>query len=285
MTSIFHLIAPTRAISALAVAFILSACASNPQKATTSEAPQPTPVEIHKVALIRALDPASLTAENRGSALSLLGFVGNQIQRNIERNRGNDLETLFDIRDFRPGKELSEAVLSELRTRGFDVEYLVSVPRQEDDVTEIDFAAIDSSADAFIQIQIDEMGLYSGMTSTKFHPRFNVDIEMLVDRGEEEVFAQSIEYGVDASELSDESIPADAKYAYGSFGDAFEHGDELIVAFRQGIALIARSIARQIDEMQMIKKNQLSGSDIVGQVEAISTDSPQTLTRERHVSN
>ncbi|QID17274.1 hypothetical protein G3580_06205 [Nitrogeniibacter mangrovi] len=238
-----------RRLGAIAMcSIVMAACTSNPSKDVAEEEQPLSPAAIHKIALIRVLNPVELTAENRGGPLPLLGAVGWIAQRHINANRGQFLEQVFRNQAFLPGDELTNALLAELRDKGYSIEYLRTVPRDLEDPSDILFDAIQTDADAFLVVELDEMGIYSGVTSTKFMPRLNVDVELLGRIDQSEVFSQSIEYGVDADEHNDEEIPADPKYAYGSFGEAVEHQTDLIEGFRRGIGAIAASIVRQLRE-------------------------------------
>jgi hypothetical protein len=254
----------------------LVACTSNPTKDVADvELPPPA---IRSFALIRVLDPVEFTAENRGAPLHMLGFVGWAIQKNIDDNRENTLANVFAVNDFHPGKELSEALHRELTRRGYHFDYLVKVPRDPEDPLDIEYDKIQSDADAYLVVAIDEMGVYSGMTSTKFAPRLNVDVEVLGRRDEYQYFQQSIQYGVDAGELSDEEIPADGTIAYSSFGEALEHSDALVQDFRSAIEKIAASIARQLDERGVATAARME-KPVSEQSDALVSVTPPPTTR------
>lgn len=230
----------------------MSGCGSNPNKKLVEE--DPLPPIVRKIALIQALEPVEFEADNRGSVLDYFGLMGWVIKKDIEGRGTRAIDSALDERTFRPGKEISEALLHALEKKGYEIEYVANPPRNPKDPEEIDWNALRTDADALILLEIDEIGLFSGFTTTRYIPRLNVDLDMVSRDREHDYFDFSIAYGADAETRNDEEIPAPWKYRFGSLEEAARQHEVLIDGFRYGIKRMADSFAFQVDRQKVSKE-------------------------------
>jgi len=230
----------------------MSGCGSNPGKKVSKEDPPP-PI-VRKIALIQAAEPEEFEADNRGSLLDQFGVIGWAIRKDIEARGTRAIGSTFDDQTFRPGKEISEALLHALEKKGYEIEYVANPPRNPKDPEEIDWNALHTDADALILLEIDEMGLFSGFATSQYMPRLNVDLDMVSRDGEHDYFDLSIAYGADAETRNHEEIPSPSKYRFGSLQEAANQYEVLIDGFRYGINEMANSFAAQIDRQKVSRE-------------------------------
>lgn len=200
---------------------------------------------VRKIALVTVLEP-SLLVENHGGVLGLFALPGYIAEKNIETNRGGDLKTGLRSRSLRFGAETTAALKEELQREGYEVTQISEVKRQPDDPTEIDFSSIKTDAQAILTAHYSDAGLFSGYLSTHFVPRLCLDVELLTPDGENELYSQDIEYGAYAKKRTEDEIPSDPKYAYGTFAEAMKNQPQVLESFRIGIHEIAALVAKQI---------------------------------------
>lgn len=201
---------------------------------------------LRKIALVAVPEPPILSVENRGSAWGLLAFPGAMAQKHQEMNRCNDLTRAVGSRSLKFGQEMVAALSDALDKTGFQVTLVTKVPYLPDDPAAVDYAAIETDADAILSAYYMGAGIYSAQFSTSYRPRLNLYAELVGVSDQSSLYSQSVYYGADARKSAEDQIPSDPKYAYGSFAEVMEKPDELVESYRIGIRDIAALIAKQI---------------------------------------
>lgn len=221
----------------------LSGCVHNPSQQSEPIAKRPV---VKKIALVAVMEPARLTVENRGGALNFLAFPGYVVKKNMESNRADDLTVGLRGESLNLGGETSAALQEELQRMGYEVALITKVRRQPDDPTDIDFQSIKTDANAILTAHYTDAGLFSGHSSTNYVPRLRLDVRLVMPDGEDDLYSQAIEYGAHAKKRTEDEIPSDPKYAYGTFAEAMEKQPEIVEGFRIGIHQLAALVAQQI---------------------------------------
>lgn len=199
-----------------------------------------------KIALVQVLDPPRLTVQNRGSAWNMLAFPGYIIQKNSENGKSDSLTLALRSQGLNLGNEMTLALRDQLTQMGYTVEIITDAKRQLDDPDSVDYKSVHTSADAILSAHYQTVGLYSGQFSTDYAPRIEFDIEVVTVDTQDELYSQSIDYGGGIIKSEDDEIPADGKYAYGSFDDAMARQAEVVEGLRAGIGKIANLAAQQL---------------------------------------
>lgn len=207
------------------------------------------------VSLAPVLAPSTFTFENRGSPLMLLSPLAGSLIAMQNRSRGIELSNLLRARHLHMGEEMTRLLQAALQARGVETALLDDPPRLPGDPNTIDVARLASDDRPFVLTGVfDEVGFFSGFTSAQYKPRVNVSVYLTRCRDGETVFTHSVYYGVDASTLTEETVPADPRYAYASYDAATGRADELVQAMREGMEQIAQVMARQL--VQALKEQQ-----------------------------
>lgn len=231
------------ALSAMA---FLAGCASKPAQPVEAVVVRPIPT---RIALVSVVAPPRMVIENRGSALGLFALPGLLAQRNMERTYADRLTQALRARSLNLGEEMTAALSAELTRLGYTVEVIRNARRPKDDPEGVEYDSIQTDADAIVTARYDGYGMYAGQFSTQYLPRLNVDIEVVRKSDQADLHAHSIYYGADASRSTDDQIPADARYAYGSFEQVMARPDEVAEGFRTGMRQIAALAAKQLHKV------------------------------------
>lgn len=237
----------TRVAILLLSFFTVGALATEVGDAAAAQRTQSKPMEI---ALAPVLQPAKYSIENRGGALSLFpgGVWG---QKGIDAGRRAEFVEVLQAQKLDFGAEMTAALRAALTENGVRVVGLDEIKYVEDDPRSLDYPQLKSSANHVLNVNIDEVGLYSGRTTTSYLPRFNVTFG-LVDRRTENVFYEpTIYYGVDARKNSEDQILADSQFIFESYEQAIARRDDLVAAFREGIRKVAALAARQVRDTKI----------------------------------
>lgn len=229
----------------LACVLGISGCAT---RATQSTAALVKPTPVKKIVLVMVMEPPRMKVENRGSVLLLVAGpgAGYLINKAMEHDHSYTLTTGLQNASLKIGEEMSAALRDALAGKGYEVSIITDVKREAKDPDSIVYESINTDADAILSARFSEAGLFCGQFSTNYVPRLNLDVEMLRVSNKVELYSQTISYGADARKPTDEDIPADPKYAYGSFELAMNSQAEIAESFRTGIRAIANRIALQV---------------------------------------
>lgn len=200
------------------------------------------------IALVPVMDPPSLKVQNRGGPLGPLALPGYLVRRQVEKDRSSSLASVLRAHYLKLGDEMTSALKEELVNRGYAVSVVSQVERPEDDPDDVVFESIRTDADAVVIARYDDAGLLSGFSSLSYIPRLNLKVEMLSRSDQTELYSQSLDYGADARKPDEDMIPADQKYAFGTFEEAMTRQTEVIESFRAGIRALAARTASQIHQ-------------------------------------
>ena len=78
-----------------------------------------------------------------------------------------------------------------------------------------------------------------------------MDVRLISARDQSEIDDWSVDYGADASKLDYANIPADPRYAWGTYGILMEKLPEAIDGLQQGAKLMGTHIAKTMRERKL----------------------------------
>ena len=202
------------------IGLLLSGCAST----RPAEAPKPR-AAIRSVAMVPIAEPGMYSLGRRGGLTAMFGLAGQLVE-------GHDTalkSTAFGRRmiELKPavGAELARVLDEQLSSAGYTTSVMADVAAAGPNPDEFDYAKLKTDADAILHVWVIDAGVYSHASSLSYKPRLNVGMRLVSTRDSEELLYQYIYYGADARTLSDETIPADPKYAYLTFEALRERAD------------------------------------------------------------
>jgi hypothetical protein len=201
---------------------------------------------IHRIALIPATNPRWYTFENAAPPVGYpLQFWVNKLDSHSKANRFN---AAIDPSKAAIGDMLTNAVEQNLREHGFEVQVIHNLVRTPDDPDNIDEdkLANELDADAIVHVWVNEVGMYSAHTSTKYIPRVNLSGKMWAKGQEGNLFSDEVDYGVDAKKGKPLEIVADDRFRWGSFDEVMSKIDEIRSAYTTGAQLAAATLAEQL---------------------------------------
>jgi hypothetical protein len=226
-------------VAVLSMLALMSACATHP-KPTASR-----PAAIKRIAIIPASNPKLYSFENASPPIG-----GYPFQYWVNKADSKSKAKIFNDRlNSQPaylGDELTEEVVTALRSHGFTVQILQGLPRPADDPDNVDYDKISSDADAILHVWISEVGVYSSGFSLDYIPRVNAGGKLFIEGQDDNIYNEDIYYGVDARKGKAWAIVPDAKYAYRSFDLVMSNIDELRSAYATGVREIGKRMSEQI---------------------------------------
>jgi len=105
---------------------------------------------------------------------------------------------------------------------------------------------VDTDADAILQVYFDNVGLFSSSFSTDYLPRVDIRATLYSPQRKDELYDETLYYGVDADAGESTSIAADPKLAYPSFDNVMTRIPEITAVFVAGTQTIGERLVQQI---------------------------------------
>ncbi|HSB97870.1 MAG TPA: hypothetical protein VLC91_15525 [Spongiibacteraceae bacterium] len=144
------------------------------------------------------------------------------------------------------GKDLTDYLVHALEGAGYQVVLLDNVNRPVEDPEDIELAKIDTDAEAILQVYFDNVGLFSSSFSTDYLPRVDIRATLYSPQRKDELYDETLNYGVDASAGEPTSIVANPKFAYPSFDNVMMRVPEITAVFATGTQAIGERLVEQI---------------------------------------
>jgi len=228
---------PRKIIVALAVV-TLAACASKPSRIP------PKPV-VTKIAILPVRELAEATLQNRNGVqiLAPITAAGFAID---SHNKQRQFSEKVVAQNATMGKDLTTYLVQALKGAGYQVVLLDNIPRPVDDPEDIELAKIDTDAEAILQVYFDNVGLLSSSFSTDYLPRVDIRATLYSPQRKDELYDETLYYGVDASAGEPTSIAADPTFAYPSFENVMTRIPEITAVFATGTQAIGERLVEQI---------------------------------------
>ena len=191
------------------VAAVLAGCAHKPS--VTAARPN-----IRSIGLLPVLEPSETTFENKNGVQYLfpIAAAGFAID---SANKRREFSAKLASQEMAIGKKLTALLTEALTQAGYRVVLLDTVPRPSDDPERIELEKLRTQTDAVLQVYFEQVGLLSTRFSTDYIPTVNVHATLRVTGSEEDLYDETLYYGVDARPEGPSSIAAAPEYAYPSF--------------------------------------------------------------------
>lgn len=192
----------------------------------------------------------NISFQTKSSHIGLLALPEIWANRGAEKDRVAELKHVIEEAAFEPRAAMRDALASELMQRHVKVSLNDDIRYVANDPDTIDYKATQSDATYILNVLISDMGVCSNRLSSRFIPRLNVYFNLVEKKTAKPVYTQSIYYGADAQQDGEDQITVGPKYAFDTPEDVFAMKAELIDAWRDGIAKIARLAASQIQAIR-----------------------------------
>lgn len=217
---------------------LLSACASGPA------APVAKPV-IKKIALVPAAEPKAISFESRSTAGVLVPLLGLAAAADT-RNRQAQLSARLQLERVALGDKLTQQMAAALREAGYEVEIVADVKRPADDPDNVDLLALETGADAVLQVRVVDVGIYSGHFSASYVPRVVTYGLMYSKGGVHTLYDAEVHYGAHAKEGKDWAVLGDPKHAWSGPDEILAKADDVKGAFVAGTSAAGSRMAQQV---------------------------------------
>lgn len=215
----------------------LAGCASPPAEA-------PTKLVVKKIAILPVQELATASLENRNSVVYAVPIASVGFHLDSKAKQQMFSEKLL-AQKLTLGSDLTSYLAQTLAKDGFEVTILSEVPRPVDDPEDVDYETIKTDADAILHVYFDDVGLFSGMTSSDYLPRVNVEVRLHSTKRNEDLYDETLCYGVDARHGEKWAI-ADPKFAYPTFDTVMTKIPEIAAAFSAGAQAVGERAAGEI---------------------------------------
>jgi hypothetical protein len=212
-----------------------------------SKRPSP-PLErpyVHRIAVVPATDPPTLSLENRTGVMYLAPIVGIGTMLD-SKGKAQRLNQDPKLRSLGLANKLTRPIVDALRRAGYEVEVLDALVRPAKDPDDIDLDKLPVGADAILQLRVRDAGLYSGAFSNDYVPRVNVDGKLVARGGDDDIYDERLYYGVDPGPSAHIDIQPDLRHAYPTFDALMDHVDEVGAALQTGTDALAQLMAQQL---------------------------------------
>jgi len=218
---------------------------------TSSCAHQPKPVaykpDIKSIAIIPATDPTAYTLENV-SAVQFVIPLAATVNYMDSKEKAKQFNAKMLARQVSLGPIFIEAVASSLRSYGYQVQILEGISRPPDDIDDVDYEKVSTTADAVLHLRFKEVGLFSPRGSVNYLPRVNANGTLFVIGRQDSLYDEDIYYGVDARKGNAWAIDSDEKFAYRTFEAVMANLDEISNAFEVGTREVSRRVSERVRE-------------------------------------
>jgi hypothetical protein len=216
---------------------LLTACASSPEDAIK-------PV-VKTIAIVPATDPKAVSFESRSTAGLFIPIAG-LIAASEARSRQAQITAALQVEKLALGDKLTQHVAAELRKAGYEVEILTNLNRPKDYPDSIDIRTVSTAADAILQLQVSDLGIYSGLFSGSYVPRVSTYGLMYAKGRKRALYDAEIHYGAHAEKGKDWAVEADPKYSYTGPDDILGKAEEVKSVFTEGSVAAGRRMTEQL---------------------------------------
>jgi hypothetical protein len=217
---------------------VLIGCASKPSHA-------PAKPVVVKIAILPISELVEVSLENKNGVQILvpIASVGFAVDSHSKQNVFSEQ---IIAQNLPMGKNLTAYLAQALEKEGFQVVLLDNVPRPADDPEAVDIKHIDTDADAILHVYFDEVGLLSSSFSPDYLPLVNIKAELYSMKIKDDLYDETLCYGVDAKAGETWSIAADPKIAYSSFDNVMKRIPEIAAVFATGTQAIGERLVTEI---------------------------------------
>ncbi len=226
----------------------LSGCASKGKEQVKEEPPI---APIKKIAILPIQNPLKFTLDKSGSALILLGIFGQSIHHADIAGKNDGFSHKMREHTLPIGGEIMASLEQGLIAQNYEVIVLRDQNMGFAAPKDFDYRKVTTDADAIIHVIINEAGVASPLRSTSYKPQLNVDVYIISAKDQRKIDDWGVDYGADASKLDNGNIPADAKFAWGTYEILMKKMPDVVDGLQQGAKLLGPHIAKTMRERNL----------------------------------
>ncbi len=225
-----------------------SGCASKGKE----QAKEEPPIEpIKKIAILPIQNPLKFTLDKSGSALILFGIIGQSIYHAEIAAKNDGFGNKMREYKLPIGDEIMASLEQGLSAQNYEVIVLRDQNMGFAAPADFDYRKVTTDADAIIHVIIKETGVASPLTSANYKPQLNVDVNIISAKDQRKIDDWGVEYGANASKLDNSNIPADAKFAWGTYEILMKKIPDVVEGLQQGAKLLGPHIAKTMRERKL----------------------------------
>ena len=206
---------------------------------------------IKKIAILPIQNPLRFTLDKSGSALILFGIIGQSIHQADIAAKNDGFSNKMRENKLPIGDEIMVSLEQGLVAQNYEVIVLRDQNMGFAAPKNFDYRKVTTDADAIIHVIINEAGVASPLRSTSYKPQLNVDVYVLSTKDQREIDDWGVDYGADASKLDYGNIPADAKFAWGTYEVLMKKIPDVVDGLQQGAKLLGPHIAKTMRERKL----------------------------------
>jgi hypothetical protein len=224
---------------------VISGCAN---KNTIGETVEPPRAPIKKIAILPIANPRNFTLEKTHSPLVFLGGIFGAIDYAERKSKNDGFSRKMSGYTVPLSNDLMQSLEQGLIADHYEVVVLRDQNMGDGDPSDFDYRVVKTDADAIIHVLVKQAGVGSPIRTTDYKPQLNVDIRLISAQDQSEIDDWSVDYGADAGKLDYGNIPADPRYAWGTYGILMEKLPEVVDGLQQGAKLMGKHIAKTMRE-------------------------------------
>jgi len=195
------------------------------------------------ITLVPVEPPAKLYVDNRSAPVIGWLWVG-LANVAMDKDRTTQFNEVHGAYRQQLGQKMTDLVAQELRAMGYKVRIAARDEVHRDKDNRLEFNRF-TGQEAVLDIQFDEVGIYSARTSVDYVPSVVANVYLVQPgfKGEHLLETQYL-YGAYASSNGDGYILADPKFAFDSFEKLIGQPDLVKAAFDEGVDKIIKNLSQ-----------------------------------------
>src|SRR5262245_37254788 len=191
---------------------------------------------IQKIALLEVPEPQVHPVVNMGGGAMAFGLIGGLVQAGVNQSNTTEFTKRMKSGNLTLGAALADALRAELPRDGYEVSYLSGVrPKAKSDGKEMDYRAIETEADAILDVWFVAAGYLSTQSSTIYEPWVRVTARLVSSKTREPIYFQILNYGAIMKADGIVNLPATPVFTYGTAGTLLERANEAADGLRASI--------------------------------------------------
>ncbi len=202
---------------------------------------------VQRVAMVKVEEP-KLEIKKNGGVGAFLGPIGVLVEKDYLKTKMAEFTNSTQDHKLLLGSKMSTALQKELSASGYKVTVLPDDIKSADidDLDDLDYSKIQSGDDAILHVYYDYAGFFSNYTSLTYQPQLHITMKLIAMKDKTELVDETIAYGTDARKETNDSVPADPKYAYSTFNELIEKAPEAEEGLDKGVEALAKHVVKQL---------------------------------------
>lgn len=202
---------------------------------------------VHKVALLRIVEPGRPVVMNVGGAAGAFGLVGGVVQANLDESHAKDFKEALDARNVKFAPDLAQSIMELLRSKGFEVVYLEGQrPKLGADGKSVDYSGIQTDADAILNVWFGTNGYVSPSFSGAYQPWVSIGAEVVDARTRQRMYYRIFRSGFTTNIENIEDVGFDERYKFDSAGDLVQSVDKAVEGLKDSYKRVVQRMGSHL---------------------------------------